>query len=292
MSQLIGRGRNARETYPTSPGAAGFGKGLPGAYVIYRQGGVTSGYVQATWAGTLAAIAAGAKDVYVDSSLAPDGVAHTGGGGAGSGNFQGLAQLFPFIQGESAEDNFLNQLTIDDGDTLTDVRGIDGYLQVNTVGATTPALAFTQPVAYFPLTNNAALLPVNGSTVPAIVMTQADQLVQIFMQASCMLGNASGAPVVAMSSAGQIVEVNAFLQATVATNVVRGGAGTIFIFEWDSTVTPPAFTGFTGTLLEFAQSNAANQKYTAATIANWSGTNPTSVANALDRLAAHTGPVP
>jgi hypothetical protein len=37
---------------------------------------------------------------------------------------------------------------------------------------------------------------------------------------------------------------------------------------------------------------STNVTYTAADVANWSGTNPTSVANALDRIAAHVGPVP
>lgn len=37
---------------------------------------------------------------------------------------------------------------------------------------------------------------------------------------------------------------------------------------------------------------AANVNYTPAIVGNWSGTAPTSVANALDRIAAHVGPIP
>lgn len=37
---------------------------------------------------------------------------------------------------------------------------------------------------------------------------------------------------------------------------------------------------------------ASNEAYTATTVANWSGTNPSSVANALDRIAAKITPIP
>jgi len=42
----------------------------------------------------------------------------------------------------------------------------------------------------------------------------------------------------------------------------------------------------------FPLANAVREPYTAAVVGNWSGTNPTSVANALDRIAAHVGPIP
>jgi hypothetical protein len=39
-------------------------------------------------------------------------------------------------------------------------------------------------------------------------------------------------------------------------------------------------------------SSASNEGYAATTVANWSGTNPSSVANALDRIAAKITPIP
>jgi hypothetical protein len=39
-------------------------------------------------------------------------------------------------------------------------------------------------------------------------------------------------------------------------------------------------------------SEASQDTYTPSAVANWSGVAPTSVANALDRIAAHVGPIP
>jgi hypothetical protein len=52
------------------------------------------------------------------------------------------------------------------------------------------------------------------------------------------------------------------------------------------------FSGFLGalTLGENAESQGVN--YAATTVANWSGTNPTDLRNALDRIAAKIGPIP
>lgn len=46
------------------------------------------------------------------------------------------------------------------------------------------------------------------------------------------------------------------------------------------------------TFITINQSLGSQTAYTAALVANWSGTNPTSVANALDRIAAKITPIP
>jgi hypothetical protein len=43
---------------------------------------------------------------------------------------------------------------------------------------------------------------------------------------------------------------------------------------------------------ELQVDDARGVRYVASSLPNWSGSNPTSVANALDRIAAHVGPIP
>lgn len=51
-------------------------------------------------------------------------------------------------------------------------------------------------------------------------------------------------------------------------------------------------TGFAGTDDATNNRTVITTAYVPAIVANWNGTAPTSIANALDRLAAHLGPIP
>ena len=51
-------------------------------------------------------------------------------------------------------------------------------------------------------------------------------------------------------------------------------------------------TGLTGSDDAANNRTVISTSYTAASSANWNGTPPTSIANALDRIAAHSGPIP
>ena len=51
-------------------------------------------------------------------------------------------------------------------------------------------------------------------------------------------------------------------------------------------------TGFAGSDDATNNRTVITTAYTPGTVANWNGTAPTSIANALDRLAAHLGPIP
>lgn len=55
---------------------------------------------------------------------------------------------------------------------------------------------------------------------------------------------------------------------------------------------PPVLTRLAGAPAPVLKTDATALAYTPAVLANWSGVAPTSVANALDRLAAHSGPIP
>lgn len=77
-------------------------------------------------------------------------------------------------------------------------------------------------------------------------------------------------------------QVQGGLTLTGAGVTFRGTAGAI----------PPAVTLAGGASAPTLWSSANGLAYTATTVGNWSGTNPTSIQNALDRIAAHTGPIP
>ena len=78
----------------------------------------------------------------------------------------------------------------------------------------------------------------------------------------------------------------------VTGNEIGGGPGSRVLWENDDTVPPLASALFTGTLIQAPSSDAGNMSYQPSNLANWSGVAPTSVANALDRIAAKIGPIP
>lgn len=81
--------------------------------------------------------------------------------------------------------------------------------------------------------------------------------------------------------------LNVLEQAIVFANATSGTGTLNLALSPGGEVDAPQIAGLITTLL-----GRANQvTYTAAVVANWSGTNPTSVANALDRIAAKIGPI-
>jgi hypothetical protein len=72
-------------------------------------------------------------------------------------------------------------------------------------------------------------------------------------------------------------------------HAVQASAGGVSYLEIDSSV---IYTGpQPGAILRMI-SEASQDTYTPSAVANWSSVAPTSVANALDRIAAHLGPIP
>ncbi len=78
----------------------------------------------------------------------------------------------------------------------------------------------------------------------------------------------------------------------VFTDKISGPVGTTLQFEMDSTLPPPSFAAFLGALTVAQNALAVSTRYTPAVLANWSGIAPTSVEDALNRIAAAVGPIP
>lgn len=77
-------------------------------------------------------------------------------------------------------------------------------------------------------------------------------------------------------------------------DTVKGAASALFLLATDDTPSNvnPTYAGFLGTIVELLFSTSVYVSYSAAVPANWAGTSPTSVKEALDRIAAALGPIP
>jgi hypothetical protein len=76
-------------------------------------------------------------------------------------------------------------------------------------------------------------------------------------------------------------------------STISGPVGSSLQLETDASQTStPSIPAFLGVFTTARIDNAANIDYVPANLVNWSGVAPTSVANALDRIAAKIGPIP
>jgi hypothetical protein len=75
-------------------------------------------------------------------------------------------------------------------------------------------------------------------------------------------------------------------------STISGPAGSSIDMQLDASVEVPTLPAFLGALTTVFIDEALQVQYTPAVLANWSGVAPTSVANALDRIAAKVGPIP
>lgn len=99
-----------------------------------------------------------------------------------------------------------------------------------------------------------------------------------------------GSNVVAQVDAGSFLGVSLTNEAILNGNATTGAGTLTEIVSVDSTVvTPQTVATING---PFFEAQAAQMQYSPVTPANWSGVAPTSVAGALDRIAAKIGPIP
>ncbi len=251
--------------------------------VVWRPGGVAAGNVVTTAAAVQAAIdrVQGAITVYIDTSLAAANVNVNWNG-------YGSAQI--------ATTNDSDFFTILDGFTLTNFASMQGLTAVCQC-VTTQAFAFGIYESFL-LWNFATISLAAGALVPAIVAPAGAGVTfaMFSLLGSLDNSNAPTIPVVSTAVGGWTTfypHSSAFNFSFLSTgNEIGGGPGSQVSWENDDTVAPLASALFTGTLNQDPSSDAGNASYTAANVANWSGTNPTSIANALDRIAAKIGPIP
>lgn len=236
---------------------------------ILRPGGVAGGNVYTSWPSLYAALTrvAGPKWIEIDDSIVSPAVVPAGAyaldqvriSGKGPASGLELAAGVTFTA---------TTLTIENLLVTSNVTGPVWTYTSATIGA---------------LYLTAAAVACNNAASPFLLVSGAGaEVVAIGFEAS--IGD--GTHEVLGSAAGGTLEIN--FVASLATGDSLAGAATSLFYDAASTVNLPQPVGVS----LFPISQASNTTYTAATVANWSGTNPTSVANALDRIAAHSGPIP
>lgn len=271
----------AQDVWPPTPesvAANSFANGI-----IFRPGAPSNGNVVGTWAEVKAYIAAtnGALNIFVDSSLAPAVV------DLGITDFQNRAFLRPAA---SVLAPVPMQLDVPDGALLKDLPGVIFGLVVALHGTSGPTLSFSKGVSFGVF--GGAVID-NQGTVPAIDVDPA-----LFgLVISTALGgriSATGAPIVSVPNPGQQLIITAFTAgAFTGPSVAIGpvGAGLQIIYD-ASAQSLPNVPGWLGTIVFSPLGKATQVDYQPAVLADWSGVAPTSVANALDRIAAKIGPIP
>lgn len=271
----------AQDVWPPVPGSAATNTFANG--IIFRPGAPSNGNIVRTWAEVKAYVAAtnGAINIYVDNSLAPAVV------DPGVTDFQGRAFLragSPIIAPAPM------QLDVPDGAILKDLAGILFSLNVVLHGTTGPTLSFSR-VQTFGAFGGAVLD--NQGTVPAI---DVDPTAFGLILSTALGGriSATTAPIVSVPNPGQglilvLFTGGAFTGPSVAIGPV--GAGLQIVYD-ASAQSLPTVPGWLGTVSLAPLGKASQVDYTPAVLADWSGVTPTSVANALDRIAAKISPIP
>lgn len=247
----------------------------PGATFVFRPGGTAGANVYTTWSTVMAARAQvqGLAWILVDDSIvSPAPIT------AGTWNLDNT-----ILQGIGGEPTEFAQLELEQGAHWTFGFLQVQYLEIQSV-STLPVTTIAAGVVLF--FSNQVSMNLSPNVVPFFDV--ANGAVFAVNQLGGNFGDNTNA-LIEVEAGGTLVWTGA-LGADLENHAVGGAGaagGATYFFTSDCIVhtstTPGTFT---------QSSQASAEGYTATTVANWSGTNPTSVANALDRLAAHVGPVP
>jgi hypothetical protein len=265
--------------------------------IIFRPGGTAANNVYTTWATALAAAQAeGSARILVDSSLAAAQVP------SGTHALGGAISLGPFAWGTVGLTNPNATLTILDGGILKDLQGIDGPLIVQCTCTTSKALDFTwgPGETLFRMSFGAEIQMLSGATVAACQIPQPStgilgELDILSIMDPVLDASATpGVPIFDLMSTNasftSCLGFAGYSGLTINGDVVRGGSGTKSQVLWDTDDTIGGFSSslFAGTLTTVHISSSGVTKYTPGVPGNWANTAPTTVKQALDRIAANT----
>lgn len=268
--------------------------------LIFRAGATPSDDVYVTAAAVAAAIDSvnGAAIVYVDSSIEPCIIP--------SGVTWNM-QLVGSVIGISDESG---SLTIEDGGQIRNPFIIDGC-NITVIPKTLPSFDFDADNwakgPTFTVTTFGAIVQDTTATIAWLKVPTSTSLFGFFFQlllggqllnngatsvAGIELESGGGGP----GSGGSVEFVINFLTNLVSNTTILGDTTTSLQWNADASGYPvPTWTQFTGTFENFPVDTAPGIAYTPAVSGNWVGPAPTTVQEALDRIAANTGnahPIP
>jgi hypothetical protein len=141
--------------------------------------------------------------------------------------------------------------------------------------------------------NNTSLVNGSGTETPFLSVTDGASVTGEFL-GSAECGGTPGSFLVIdidANSFGEFffIDQGIMLDAGII-NFTGGGSGYCYMYVNSSYTIGTSYLSAPYTLV--LQDSAPLVKYTAAVPANWSGTSPTTVQEAFDRIAAHVGPIP
>lgn len=258
---------------------------------IFRPGGVASGNVYTDWALLYAdaVLAPGPITIYIDDTFVSPAPAAIP---AGNWDFPRWdvtlsgANAFAFAQ-----------VSVADGSTFNGLAKIDNFLSLtanNTVGPLITAPPVTPAGAPAVLIVERGGNLFNAGTVEMIrVPADVFYAIGLVNQAAIATSNVVNVIDGVLGFSGVFIACQA--AATVDPDTIRStGANTLLTFNFfDASklvdfTGQPGFLGIVGTdLFE----SGGNIQYLEGSLADWSGTPPGTIANALDRLAAALGPI-
>src|SRR5271170_2286560 len=221
---------------------------------IWRPGGTTLGNVLALWSEVQEVIAShgGTVLIFVDDSLGSPTVP------VGTTDCQNRVVFTSAYQHELPSEV---KMFLPDGAILHDVRGIEGFLTIQTQGTTTPNFTFTNDRA---LGLNDGGVIENVGTQPVIRLAANGFFVITFAESSIFVNVAAGA--------GPLIDIGAGATAVLYTitgggyttdNTVTGVAGAVAQFQFDASLGNfPANPGFVaGTTQKFVLDDAQFVSY-------------------------------
>lgn len=282
---------------------AGPGSAQGYTVVVFRPGGVPADNVYTTWATAWAAIdlLEGFRTLVIDDSLAA--------AEADPGTYDASGVTIAGANVDSM--GFPRVLIVPDGTLFNNLQGLH-YINISST-STSQVLDFTRPTE---ITMTGVVTLTNGGTAPVLDLTGAPAiLVTVKSASSLTLVNDAGDPTVRATSgnivfqlsgslewtdkvnpaleitAGRTVQLQVIATQTTMNGLAEGAGDITFNYTNPISVTGQTQPGITG-VVTVNDLNSGSLSYEAAIIGDWAGTNPASISNALDRIAAAVGPIP
>lgn len=246
---------------------------------VFQPGGTAADNVFTDWALLMAAVQknAGVKSILIDPTFADPVVP------PGSWNVDNC-QISSFI----TAGGFISLLTFDDGAKLTGSGIYFSSIILENLGA--PVLEYAGGAGAFITLFSCVIAPGSPTAGPFIHVAADAGTFTIFGTNLSEIGDPDRVlSVWQQDSPSDGSEFDLSNHAIVFANAITGTGHLNVVFDSDVNLELPQ--PVTSLHLE-PQSHADFVVYTPTSLPNWSGTSPHNVSVALDRLAAHVGPVP
>jgi len=240
---------------------------------VFQPGGTAHDNVYTSWPALMAAVNAanGIRRILIDTTF---GTATVPAGTWAVDNVQ--------LYGKTTAAGFIASLGFADGAHLTFATLYVSLLILNS-SSTSSVATIASGKGAFVLFASAALF---SASAPFFHVASGAATFTLGLVEGSEIGDATNSVLQVDSEIGANLVV--LDQAIVFANATSGAGGLTVPVSPGGEVDSPQLAGISIFFL-----GVANQVlYTAATVADWSGTNPTSVANALDRIAAKITPIP